>query len=176
MNRLKRFAEYYYSKSQIYQSSPTVVLELNHIKFELAPAFRDNFNCLYIPAPASDYCDWINTQPNVIKDLLDEKNRESNYIIRKLVRLLKYWNVENGKVYSSYELECHVITTNYFFCSNLKEYFYSTVGSLPTHNLPYYKQIKADRFKQIVENVKYYENNGMPYNAEDELKKAIPQI
>lgn len=35
LNRLKNFAEHYYSTSEIYQSSPTVVLELNHIKFEL---------------------------------------------------------------------------------------------------------------------------------------------
>jgi len=54
MNRLKRFAEAKYSRSEIYQSSPTVVLELNHIKFELAPAYK-SWGTLYIPAPASDY-------------------------------------------------------------------------------------------------------------------------
>ena len=39
MNRLKRFAEANYSKNEIYQSSPTIVLELSHIKFELVPAW-----------------------------------------------------------------------------------------------------------------------------------------
>ena len=56
MKRLKRFAEAKYSKNDIYQSSPTVVLELSHIKFELAPAYK-SWGTLYIPAPASDYSD-----------------------------------------------------------------------------------------------------------------------
>ena len=42
MNRLKRFAEANYSKNEIYQSSPTIVLELSHIKFELVPAWQKN--------------------------------------------------------------------------------------------------------------------------------------
>ena len=38
LNRLRDFSENYYSQSEIYQSSPTIVLELNHIMFELTPA------------------------------------------------------------------------------------------------------------------------------------------
>lgn len=39
LNWLKQFAIEYYSRSEIYQDSPTIVLELNHIKFELVPAY-----------------------------------------------------------------------------------------------------------------------------------------
>ena len=90
MNRLKKFVEDKYSRSEIYQSSPTVVLELNHIKFELAPAYT-SWGTIYIPAPASDYSQWISTNPNTLKDALNEKNRNNQYLIRKLVRLMKYW-------------------------------------------------------------------------------------
>lgn len=38
LEKLRRFANAYYGRSEIYQSSPTMVLELNHIKFELVPA------------------------------------------------------------------------------------------------------------------------------------------
>ena len=34
LTRLKNFAEAYYSRSEIYQDSPTIVLELNHIKYK----------------------------------------------------------------------------------------------------------------------------------------------
>jgi len=173
MNRLKRFAEAKYSRSEIYQSSPTVVLELNHIKFELAPAYK-SWGTLYIPAPASDYSDWISSYPNTLKDDLNEKNRNNQYLIRKLVRLMKYWNVNNGKVYSSYELEKYVIEKSYWFCSNLKEYFYHAVEGLPTWNLPQYKEDKVDRLKKIIEQTKQYERDDMPYTAETEIKKAIP--
>ena len=49
LNRLKNFAETYYSRSEIYQSNPTVVLELSHIKFELTPAYLEYGSHYYIP-------------------------------------------------------------------------------------------------------------------------------
>lgn len=173
MNRLKRFAEEKYSRSEIYQSSPTVVLELNHIKFELVPAYQD-WGTIYIPAPASSYSTWITTNPQKMKNDLNEKNRNTNYLIRKLVRLLKYWNVLNGKVYTSYELEKHIIDCSYFFCSNLRDCFYKAVKTLPTWNLPTYKLTKINTLKATVRKTKEYENNNMPINAEIEIKKAIP--
>lgn len=173
MNRLKKFAEDKYSRSEIYQSSPTVVLELNHIKFELAPAYS-TWGTLYIPAPASDYSQWISTNPNTLKDALNEKNRNNQYLIRKLVRLMKYWNVNNGKVYSSYELEKYIIEKSYWLCSNLKEYFYVAVEKLNSWNLPQYKADKVNRLKDIIAKTKEYERDDMPYTAESEIKKAIP--
>jgi hypothetical protein len=173
MNRLKRFAEEKYSRSEIYQSSPTVVLELNHIKFELAPAYT-SWETLYIPAPASDYSKWISTNPNTLKDALNEKNRNNLYLIRKLVRLMKYWNVLNGKVYSSYELEKYVIDKSYWLCSNLKEYFYTAAEGLDTWNLPLYKKDKVNKLKEIIAKTKEYDRDEMPYTAESEIKKAIP--
>lgn len=173
MNRLKKFAEAKYSRSEIYQSSPTIVLELNHIKFELAPAYK-SWGTLYIPAPASDYSQWISTNPDTLKDSLNEKNRNNQYLIRKLVRLMKYWNVNNGKVYSSYELEKYVVNKLYWYCSNLKEYFYEAVEGLETWNLPQYKTDKVNRLKIIITKTKEYERDDMPYTAEGEIKKAIP--
>ncbi len=173
MDRLKRFAEAKYSRNEIYQSSPTVVLELSRIKFELAPAYK-SWGTLYIPAPAFDYSNWISTDPNTMKNDLDVKNRDNNYQIRKLVRLLKYWNVNNGKVYTSYELEKYIIDKTYFWCDNLKDYFYSAVEGLSTWNLPNYKETKVNRLKETIAKTKEYESNGMPIAAESEIKKAIP--
>ncbi len=172
MNRLKRFAEDNYSRNEIYQSSPTIVLELSRIKFELVPAYY-TWGTYHIPAPASSYSTWINTYPHALKGQLNDKNRDNNYQIRKLVRLLKYWNVLNGKVYSSYELEKYVLDKNYWFCTNLKDYFYDAVAGLSTYGLPYYKESKVNSFKTIVANTKKYEEDNMPYTAESEIKKAF---
>src|SRR5574337_1188866 len=49
LNRLKAFVEKYYASSEIRQSSPTIVLELNHIKFDLVPATMDWYGNLQIP-------------------------------------------------------------------------------------------------------------------------------
>lgn len=172
MTRLKTFVEANYSKNEIYQSSPTIVLELSHIKFELAPAYL-SLGTYYIPAPASSYLNWISTNPNGMKTDLDNKQRDNNYLIRDLVQLLKYWNVKNDKVYSSYELERYVLDKWFFYCTNLKDYFYSAVEGLSTSNLPSYKSSKITTLKQIVANTKKYEADNMPVTAEAEIKKAI---
>lgn len=169
MNRLKRFAEANYSKNEIYQSSPTIVLELSHIKFELVPAWG-TYN---IPAPASSYTTWIGTYPLTFKGQLNDKNRDNNYQIRKLIRLLKYWNVLNYKVYSSYELEKYVIDKYFYFCTNLKDYFFLAVEGLPTYDLPEYKKTKVERLKNIVKATKENENGGWHTLAEIEIKKAF---
>ena len=169
MNRLKRFAEAKYSNNEIYQSSPTIVLELNHIKFELVPAWG-TYN---IPAPSSSYTTWVGTYPLTFKDKLNDKNKDNNYQIRKLSRLLKYWNVLNNKVYTSYELEKYVVEKYYFLCSNLKDYFFQAVEGLPTHNLPDYKKSKVDKLKKIVLETKENERQGWNALAEIEIKKAF---
>lgn len=174
MNRLQRFAKDNYSSNEIYQSSPTVVLELGHIRFELAPAYKHWLGTLYIPAPASDYMDWISTYPYTLESDLNRKNRNNGYQIKKLVRLLKYWNVLNEKVYSSYELEKYMIDKTYFWCYNLKDYFYAAVNGLPTYSLPAYKKTKVERLQQIVADTKEYENDGYSALAESEIQKAIP--
>ena len=172
MTRLRIFAEANYSKNEIYQSSPTIVLELSYIKFELAPAYV-SWGTYYIPAPASSYLNWISTNPNGMKTDLDNKQRDNNYLIRDLVQLLKYWNVKNDKVYSSYELERYVLDKWFYSCTNLKDYFYLAVEGLSTSNLPSHKSSKVATLKQIVANTKKYEADNMPVTAEAEIKKAI---
>lgn len=172
MNRLKKFAEANYVKNQIYQSSPTIVLELGHIKFELVPAYY-TYGQYHIPAPASSYTTWISSYPNAMRTQLNDKNNANNYQIRKLVRLLKYWNVRNGKVYSSFELEKYVLDKYFFYCTNLKDYFFQAVEGLNTYNLPYYKESKVNSLKSIVRNTKKYETDNMPYSAEIEIKRAF---
>ena len=176
MNRLRRFVEKYYSRSEIHQSNPTIVLELNHIKFELVPAYKNWWDTLYIPAPSTDYQAWIYTNPDELKEDLQVKNRNNNFEIKKLVRILKYWNVLNNKVYSSYELERYIIDKTYWFCYNIKDYFYSAVSGLPTYDLPKYKEKKVERLINTIDNVKEYEYNDMPISAEIELKKEFPNI
>lgn len=78
LNKLKKFVNYYYSSSEVYQSSPTIVLNLNHIKFELVPSIIGFWGGYKIPAPASNYSDWIDTDPNDFNQGLINKNTRHN--------------------------------------------------------------------------------------------------
>lgn len=181
IDRLKRFAQKYYKSSQIKQSHPTVVLELNHIKFDLVPAYKTTSwlygDKLYIPAPKSGFTKWMETNPNDFNAELSEKNKNNSNLIKPMIRLVKYWNAENGHVYDSYGLEKILITNSYWWsCANLKDYFFKAINDLPTADLPQYKIDKVERAKNTVQQVKDFEKEDMPVSAEIEVKNLTPTL
>ncbi|MBN1181669.1 MAG: hypothetical protein JXB49_05225 [Bacteroidales bacterium] len=179
IDRLRRFAEARYSTSEVHQSHPTVVLELNHIMFDLVPAYRSSVmfgSILYIPGPRSSYADWITTDPNAFNSRLTERNNSSRDLIKPMIRLVKYWNASNDYVYYSYELEQKLLDNWYMLCNNLKDYFYVAINNLNTAGLPQYKIDKVQRAKDIITRVKNFESSNLSDSAETEITKLIPQL
>lgn len=181
LNNLRNFAKKYYSTSEIYQSHPTLVLELNHIKFELVPACKTNsifFTQYNIPAPSTSYEDWIYTSPNNFNDSLISANKRSDNKLKPLIRLIKYWNALNGHIYSSYELEQHLIKNcNPYFNTSIKDYFYSSVTNLPfPHNISDSKKSKIHSFKKSISTIKLYDRLDWNPNIENNIKNVLPPI
>jgi len=175
ISRLRKFAESYYSRSEIYQSSPTVVLVLGHIKFDLVPGYR-NRGSLYIPASRSDYSDWIVTDPLSFNTVIEQANKNEGFRLKPMLRLLKYWNANNRYIYESYSLEQRMANINFHTCNNLKDYLFSAIDGFSTWDLPEYKRQKLDRAKQIVTNVRQYEQRGLAIASETEIKKLLPEL
>ena len=149
LDKLRNFVNHYYSRSEIHQDHPTMVLELNHIKFELVPAYQtyswsDYYN---IPAPSTNYADWLLTNPSEIKRKVNDANNRYNYQIKRLIRLLKYWNVRNDMVYSSFDLEDHIAGRVFYLCTSLEDYFFDAISGLPTYTLPQYKRDKVKKLQ-----------------------------
>lgn len=117
LDRVRRGVEAKYSTSQIRQSSPTVVLQMLHIKFEITPAIMDSG--LY--RIKNNRNEWIYTFCATDFSNLTIANKNNHYMIKPLLRLLKYWNVsKNYKAFSSYELE--KIMVNYYQPSQYQGY------------------------------------------------------
>lgn len=175
---LKDFAEKKYSTSEIYKSYPTIVLELSHIKFELVPAIKDFWGTISIPSPTSSYSDWMTTDPNGFNNRLTNSNINNSYKIKPLIRLMKYWNVQKAsRGYSSFLLEEWIVNNNYFFCNNLKDYFFKCIEDINYRdNYPQYLKTAVDNAKAVVNNVKLYERSGNIQSAETEIKKIIPDL
>lgn len=172
LNYLKQFVNKYYSSSEIYQSNPTIVLELNHIKFDLVPAIERIFSGLQIPNGTTA---WQTTNPNDFNKNLESKNVSENSLIKPTIRLLKFWNANNGYIYSSFELEKWIIGQNFWGCSNQKDYLFKVFDILSPYNEnTQWKKDKIIRAKKIIENVRNYEINSMFQNAENEIKNLIP--
>ncbi|WP_337032736.1 SMODS domain-containing nucleotidyltransferase [Paenibacillus illinoisensis] len=177
LNHLRKFAEKYYSSSEIKQSHPTMVLELQHIKFELVPAQKDWFGNISIPSPSSSYAEWMATTPTAFNQKLTSKNTVHKNYIKPLVRLMKYWNCKNNYYLSSYELENVITDQSFFRATTFKEYVYSGVDALSYGWFsPQDLKNRVDRAKRIVAEAKRLEAEGYPGSAELEIKKLFPPL
>ncbi len=175
LDRLRRFAETKYSTSEIHQSHPTVVLSLNHINFELVPAVKSYW--LQIPSPASDWSEWIPTDPSAANQALQDKNKANNDQIKPLVRLVKYWNAHNGHPFTSFSLEQYIVGRSFWLCSALKDYFYAFWSAFDcTFDSPQYVKELVRSAKMHAKQAKEYEDNAMPTSAEAEVKKVVPTL
>ena len=171
LNRLKTFVEKYYSSSEIRQSSPTIVLELNHIRFDLVPATTTWLSELQIPNGSGG---WRTTNPNDFNSTLEAKNKEHKSLIKPSIRLFKYWNATAGFPFQSFEMEKWVCGLSFWFLSNQKDYFLAIIENLNTSSM-YSQWVNNEitRAKAIVANVRQYERDDMPVTAENEMKKLF---
>jgi hypothetical protein len=131
LDRLRRFVEKYYSRSEIYQSNPTVVLELEHIKFDLVPAIHSEWHGLRIPNGRGG---WQDTDPESFGQRLNKRDSECDGLLRPAIRIVKYWNAVNGYVFNSYELEQEILSLYFPFVDALPEYVFTIFNDLSGSN------------------------------------------
>lgn len=172
LDRLKRFVEKRYSRSEIYQDHPTIVLELNHIKFDLVPALYQWGTTYKIPSSTTL---WQETNPNDFNSTLENVNKNNSYLIKPTVRLAKIWNASNGYVFESFAFEKWIADRFYLFCSNQKDYLFNVFDGLTANQTTQWRNDKINRAKQLIANVRDYERRDLSILAEIEMKKIIPE-
>jgi predicted nucleotidyltransferase len=120
-----------YPSSVVKKDFPTVKLELNHIMFDVVPAYVEEYwssKTYYIPS-AND--SWRTTVPNEINDELSRKNQSyGNNIVRNVIRLCKHWNSGAGRVFDSYEMEKWIVNRHFYSGDNLYDKFLSVMNDL----------------------------------------------
>lgn len=172
LDRLRRFAEQHYATSDIKQSSPSLVLQLNHIKFDLVPAIKAWGTTYQIPDGPSA---WQNTNPNDFNGQLETINQKEMYKIKPMIRLLKYWNAEAEYVFDAYSLEKFVVSLSYYGVSNIRDYLFTAFDNINLgSDQAQWRKDKLKRAKEIISEVRSLESNGYPSLAEKEVKKLIP--
>lgn len=174
LNKLKTFVEKRYGSSEIYQSSPTIVLDLNHIKFDLVPATTTWLGEFQIPNGSGG---WLTTNPNDFNATLETKNKEHNSLIKPTVRLFKYWNATAGFPLQSFEMEKWVCGLSFWWLTNQKDYFLAVIDNLSTSS-SYSQRVNNEitRAKNIVASVRQYEKDEKPLAAENEIKKLFRRL
>lgn len=171
LNRLKAFVEKYYSSSEIRQSSPTIVLELNHIRFDLVPATTTWAGELQIPNGSGG---WMTTNPNYFNSTLEAKNKEHKSLIKPTIRLFKYWNATAGFPFQSFEMEKWVCGLSFSWLTNQKDYFLAVIDNLNSStSYSQWVNNEVTRAKNIVTDVRQHEKDEKPVTAENEIKKLF---
>ncbi len=158
---LRNFAESRYGSTEIYQSNPTIKLSLNHIHIELVPAITSIFSLGY-KIPGKDYATWIPTDPKDFNEKLVNVNKKHDNKIRKLIRILKYWNVQSDSPFESYELEQEICRYNFtgvqLVGGQLKNYLIDFMKNFNISILNTKKKFEAvARAQKLLEEVKILE-------------------
>ena len=176
LNWLKQFAIEYYSRSEIHQDSPTIVLELNHIKFELVPAFIPfsyPYGVYKIPDGPNQ---WIITKPNDFNNTLIECNKFNNSMIKPIIRLFKRWNVtNNGRNMQSFEIEKKIAENMYYArysCSNYTDYLKEAFTKIRDY-------LNFDEITEAINTIDQAiqdENDGLRVTALSEIQEVFKDI
>jgi hypothetical protein len=154
LDRLRRFVENSYSRSEVKQSSPTIVLELNHIKFELVPALR-SLNSFVIPSGPDN---WRSTDPAGFSAHLNRLDRALNGLIRPTVRIAKTWNAKAGRVFESFDLEQRVAAMNFDPRGGLRNYVVTALAGLSAvHHHEQWRQMATTRLLNTLSGAIEYE-------------------
>ena len=133
---------------------PAVKLELNHIKFDIIPAYIEEsflFSRTYYIPDRGNY--WRITTPNDINEKLASVNQSyGNNIIRNTIRLCKHWNASFDYVFESYEMEKEILSFGYWSSKNLYDRFLKTLDDIAgdysgvSQALDYIEKYKGDLF------------------------------
>lgn len=179
LKKLKKFAEKYYPYSYARQSNPAVVLELNHIMFDLVPGKKMWFWGYQIPTPGDfSFEKWKYTDPHSLNNAINEMNKHNGYKLKQVIRILKYWNAKSNYVFNSFELEQMLVDHSYSWCNNLKDFFYEAVDCVTYRNLftPEYKKTKLKLLEGKKVFIKSMDEMGYPEESLRELENLIPQL
>ncbi|GAB3910612.1 SMODS domain-containing nucleotidyltransferase [Mucilaginibacter boryungensis] len=164
---IRDFLTVAYPKSISKKDFPAVILELNHIKFDIVPAYTTS-NLLfgtrfYIPGRDET---WRLTSPNEINSKLATKNKTyGDNIIRNVVRLCKHWNAGFGYPFQSYLLERQIIDLIFWGNENTYSRFLKTI-----------EVVGADfrAVKNAVYWIKEYGHRGDEYKQAQWIRKLLP--
>jgi predicted nucleotidyltransferase len=144
--RLKKFAEYKYSTSTVIKDHPSIVLEMNKIKFDLVPSrktvvfFTSNYQ---IPNKNGS---WMDTDPFGFSSELTESNKRFGYLVKPMARLFKRWNSHNGYPFGTFELEKIIASVN-FQGDNYQTGFLYAIGQISSYGLGTVASQKVETLK-----------------------------
>lgn len=124
---LHEFVQLHYPKSAIEFQDGILRLKLLQSRLRLVPA-HESLTGMQIPGGGRS---WVRIDPAAELRQLTEKDAQHDGLILPVVRLSKYWNVRNGRVFGTWEMEQKVVNHRFAYAGkNLKAYWFDFMRSL----------------------------------------------
>jgi len=117
LDKLKKDLQKTYPNTKIKQDKPCIVIEFNHVIFELTPAIEINnwygHNNFYIPEMSKNNT-WQEVEnPRILEEELTEANKRLNQKLNPLIKMMKKCKVKNNIKTPSFEMEKMAINQLY---------------------------------------------------------------
>lgn len=163
-----------YPNSDSLKDFPSVSLELNHIIFDIVPAYTEagllGADMQYFIPDRNNA--WQRTVPKDIDGPLATANQNiGNNALKNAIRLCKHWNAQAGYPLESYLMEKQIVNGYYSFGSDSYSVFLTAMERCAGHR---------PGVRQALDNIVTYKGNWLnPPNAERELqwvKKLLPGL
>lgn len=118
LDKLKKDLNIAYLKTLVKQDKPCVVLEFQHVTFELTPAIENYWGGhseFYIPEMSKNNT-WQKVEnPRVLENSLSQKNQNLNQKLIPLIKMMKKCKVNNKINTPSFEMEKMAINSLHYF-------------------------------------------------------------
>lgn len=171
--RLMKFALKYYPSARIMKDHPSIVVELNHINFDLVPGVFHNglfYDSIEIPDKDGG---WMETGPEKFNKRLTDANTTYKSIVKPIVRFLKAWNANENYPYYSFELESAIVDLNFSGDSFASGFFYA-INNLPTDSLPNVSVKKVEVLRNNAKRIQEYVEREDLVKAKEVVRRIIP--
>ena len=171
---LHQFAESFYPNSISYKSKPSVVLELNHINYDLVPAYRKDTGWIfeniktYIPSTDTD---WMETDIQGFSEKLEDINKKYDFNVKRILRLLKAWNAKFNYPIKSYSLEKEIASMD-FSGDNIESGFFYAIDNLSSKRNSIVTEGKVEALKENAE----YLQEALDEEDETNIRKYLKRI
>jgi predicted nucleotidyltransferase len=174
LKQIKTFCEDTYRRSTIYQDHPTIVIDMEHIKFEIVPSIYVSSGTVKIPAPKSKELKWVNTNPKDLLTKVQTKDRGNKNLILPVIRILKYWNTLNDRPFLSFQIERAIIDTTFFSCTTIREYLSTSISSINEIANTEIQKRALQKLKEKMRRLRILETNNFHEYIELELNSFLP--
>ena len=95
-----------YAKTKVSARQVAVVLDFTVISTDVVPAFKRNGGGFFIPNGKKG---WSATNPQYHTRLINDRDAALNNRLKPLIRLMKFWNIQNGGHLRSFHVELMIL-------------------------------------------------------------------